>query len=111
MVDQGIIDKIKRYLMIIPNDLGIKKAYLFGSFAKGNEREESDIDIALILGNMPDFFATQKQLRKLRRNIDLRIEPHPIKEQDFNSLNPFASEIENTGIEINMGITTKHQNL
>lgn len=37
---------------------------------------------------------------KLRRSIDLRIEPHPIKEQDFNSSNPFAFEIKNTGIEI-----------
>jgi hypothetical protein len=49
---------------------------------------------------MPDFFSTQKQLMKLRRRVDLRIEPHPIKEQDFYSLNPFAYEIEQTGIEI-----------
>lgn len=81
-------------------DLGLKKAYLFGSFARGKEKEDSDIDIALVLENMPDFFSTQKQLMKLRRKIDLRIEPHPIKEQDFNSLNPFAYEIEQTGIEI-----------
>jgi len=37
---------------------------------------------------------------RLRRKIDLRIEPHPIKEQDFNVVNPFAFEIEKTGIEI-----------
>ena len=37
---------------------------------------------------------------KLSRKIDLRIEPHPIKELDFNSLNPFAYEIKNTGIEV-----------
>jgi hypothetical protein len=41
-----------------------------------------------------------KDFGELRRKIDLRIEPHPIKEQDFNSLNPFAYEIEKTGIEI-----------
>lgn len=88
--------------MILPNDLEVKKAYLFGSFAKGKEREENDIDVALILGNMPDFFSTQRQLRKLRSTIDLRIEPHPIEQKDFNSLNPFAHEIEKTGIEINI---------
>jgi hypothetical protein len=49
---------------------------------------------------MPDFFATQKLLMRLRRNIDLRIEPHPIKEQDFNASDPFAFEISHTGIEI-----------
>ncbi len=100
MVNQRVIDTVKQYIMIIPKDLGVKKAYLFGSFAKGGELEESDIDIALILENMSDFFSTQKQLMKLRRNIDLGIEPHPIKEQDFHSSNPFAYEIEKTGIEI-----------
>jgi predicted nucleotidyltransferase len=102
MVNQGIIETIREYLMLVPKDLGIKKVYLFGSFAKGKERDESDIDIALVLENMPDFFSIQKQLMRLRRKIDLRIEPHPIKEQDFNSMNPFAYEIEKTGIEIEL---------
>jgi len=100
MVNQRVIDTVKQYIMLIPKELGVKRAYLFGSFAKGSEKEESDIDIALVLENMPDFFYAQKQLMKLRRKIDLRIEPHPFKEQDFNSLNPFAYEIEKTGKEI-----------
>jgi uncharacterized protein len=102
MVNQRIIDTVKQYIMIIPKDLGVKRAYLFGSFAKGKENDDSDIDIALVLENMPDFFYAQKLLMKLRRKIDLRIEPHPIKEQDFNSLNPFAYEIERTGIIISL---------
>jgi predicted nucleotidyltransferase len=100
MANQSIIETAKLFVKTIPNDLGVKKAYLFGSYAKGNEREESDIDIAIVVTNMPDFFSTQKLLMKLRRSIDLRIEPHPIKEQDFNASNPFAFEISNTGIEI-----------
>jgi len=78
----------------------LKKAFLFGSFSQGKEREDSDIDIAIVLGNMTDFFKTQMDLMRIRRNIDLRIEPHPICEKDFNSSNPFANEIQNTGIEI-----------
>ncbi|MBE0638264.1 MAG: nucleotidyltransferase domain-containing protein [Bacteroidales bacterium] len=101
MVNQGIIETVKNYLMIIPLDFGVKKAYLFGSFAKGIEREESDIDVAIVLSNMPDFFDIQKQLMRLRRKVDLRIEPHPISEKDFNNMNPFAFEIQQTGIEIN----------
>ncbi len=100
MVNPGVIETVKHYLMLIPNDLGVKKAYLFGSFAKGNEKEESDIDVAIILNNMPDFFAAQKQLMRLRRKVDLRIEPHPINAKDFNNMNPFAYEIQQTGIEI-----------
>ncbi len=102
MVNPGVIESVKQYVMIIPKVFGVKKVYLFGSFATGKEKDESDIDIALVLENMPDFFSAQKQLMKLRRKIDLRIEPHPIKEEDFNSLSPFAYEIERTGIEINV---------
>jgi predicted nucleotidyltransferase len=100
MVNQGIINTVKQFVMLIPEEIGVKKAYLFGSFAKGKEREESDIDIAVIVENMPDFFSTQRFLMRLRRQVDLRIEPHPIMEKDFNSSNPFASEIEKTGIKI-----------
>jgi len=99
MVNQGIINTVKQFIMLIPEEIGVKKAYLFGSFAKGKEREESDIDIAVIVENMPDFFSTQRLLMRLRRQVDLRIEPHPIMEQDFKSTNPFAFEIEKTGIE------------
>jgi predicted nucleotidyltransferase len=100
MVNPRIIETVKNYLMLIPNDFGVKRVYLFGSFAKGNESEESDIDVAIILNNMSDFFSTQRQLMRLRRKVDLRIEPHPINEKDFNITNPFAFEIQQTGIEI-----------
>jgi predicted nucleotidyltransferase len=100
MANQSVIETARKYVRTIPEDLGVKKAFLFGSYAGGSEREESDIDIAIILENMQDFFVTQKLLMKLRWSIDPRIEPHPIKAQDFNSSNPFAIEINRTGIEI-----------
>jgi uncharacterized protein len=100
MVNQSIIDTVKLYIQQIPDSIEIKKAYLFGSYAKGNEHKDSDIDIAIVIGKMDDFFAVQMQLMRLRRTIDLRIEPHPIWEGDFNIQNPFAYEIQKTGIEI-----------
>ncbi len=100
MVNQSIIETAERFAKLIPEDLMVKKAFLFGSYAKGNEREESDIDIAIVLGNMNDFFDAQMQLMRIRRKIDLRIEPHPISEMEFNAENPFAIEIQKTGIEI-----------
>jgi predicted nucleotidyltransferase len=100
MVDQSIIDTATRYIQSIPESMEIKKAYLFGSYAKGNEHIDSDIDIAVVLGRMDDFFTVQMQLMRLRRLIDLRIEPHPIWEGDFNIQNPFAYEIEKTGIPL-----------
>jgi len=46
------------------------------------------------------IFSVQMQLMRLRRSIDLRIEPHPIWEGDFNIQNPFAYESQQTGIEL-----------
>ena len=78
MVNQSVIDTAKRYIQCIPESIEIKKAYLFGSYAKGNQHNDNDIDIALVIGKMDDFFSVQMQLMRLRRTIDLRIEPHPI---------------------------------
>jgi len=78
----------------------IVKAYLFGSYAKGNADINSDIDIAIIFENFPDIFDMQVQLMKLRRKFDTRIEPHPFREKDFNTSNPTANEILATGVEL-----------
>jgi len=102
MVKKSIIDTASRYVKLLSSALEVKKAYLFGSCARGEDREDSDIDIAIVISNMTDFFATQMHLMRLRRKIDLRIEPHPIKESDFTNINPFAYEIQNTGIEIRL---------
>ena len=100
MVNSEILKNVKSYLTLIPENLGLKAAYLFGSYAKGLEKESSDVDVALIFDRMDDFFQNQQELRKLRRKVDLRIEPHPLKSEDFNSRNPFAKEIQETGILI-----------
>jgi uncharacterized protein len=102
MVNSAIIKTAEAFVKEIPKDLHVKKSYLFGSYAKGMAKEESDIDIAIVLDNISDFFETQMILMRLRRKIDLRIEPHPFSEQDFTMNNPFAFEIQKTGIEINI---------
>lgn len=102
MADQRTINLLKKYIEIIPKDYGVRNAYLFGSYAKGSQKEESDLDLALalVLDHIDDFFTIQKHLRKLRRAIDLRIEPHPIKAEDFNNENSFVSEIKKYGISL-----------
>ena len=102
MVKKSIIDIAIRYLKQIPDDMDVKRAYLFGSYAKGLDKEHSDIDIALVLGNMPDFFSAQMQLMRIRRKVDLRIEPHPIGDSEFTDLDPFVHEIRKSGIEISL---------
>lgn len=75
--------------------------YVFGSYVKGNQNENSDIDLALIFKNLDDSqrFDIQVELIILASQIDNRIEPHPVSYFDFNSDNPFTAEIKNTGFE------------
>jgi len=78
----------------------VKRAYLFGSHVKGNQTDDSDIDVAVVIDNVADIFDIQMQLLQIRRKVDLRIEPHPIREQDFSPLNPLADEIIRSGIKL-----------
>ena len=100
MVNKSIIKTAVKYIRAISNEMDVKKAFLFGSYAKGEERENSDIDIAIVLDNFTDFFSVQMELMRFRRSIDLRIEPHPIKQSEFTNINPFAFEIKKNGIEL-----------
>ncbi len=100
MVKSTALSIAKRYLKQLPDEIEVKKAFLFGSYAKGSNSSDSDIDIAIVYGSKKDFFEVQMQLLRLRRKIDLRIEPHPIREKDFSALNPFADEIMQFGIEL-----------
>lgn len=92
---------LSAYLKAVPRDkYDLSKAYLFGSYARNNQHEESDIDLALVIRNLSDPFGAQVELMQLRREFDLRIEPHPFLESDFSLLNPLVSEILQYGQEI-----------
>ena len=91
------------FLKAIPRDkFNLSKAYLFGSYARNNQHEESDIDLAVIIKNLSDPYGAQVELMKLRRNFDLRIEPHPFNESDFSIQNPLVYEILKYGQEIKL---------
>ena len=92
---------VKKYITFLKNNkINVQSAYIFGSYAKGNFNEDSDIDLAIIMKNLSNSFTMQVELMKLSRKIDTRIEPHPIDESDFNSSNPFAHEILTKGIHV-----------
>ena len=95
-----VINKIRKYRFLLNEHFDIKKVLLFGSYAKGTNKEESDIDVAIIVDNLDgDYFATTPLLWKLRREIDDRIEP--ILLENNNDKSGFLKEIEKYGVEIN----------
>lgn len=89
------------YINLLEDSYNIKRAILFGSYAKETNHSDSDINIAIVLAKVDDIIDTQIELMKLRRKIDLRIEPHPFAYDDFNINNPVVDEILKFGININ----------
>lgn len=94
----GIANKYVKFLK--DNKFVVVRALLFGSYAKGNFKSDSDIDIALVFDRLDDRLSTQVKLLMLTPKIDTRIEPHPFEESDLNINNPFACEILKYGIEL-----------
>jgi len=91
-----------KYANAVKSKYDFVKIILFGSYAKGNFHEDSDIDIAVILKDYKNLIDIQLELMRLRRKIDSRIEPHPFRENDFNMTNPIVSEIIKYGREIHV---------
>ncbi len=92
----------RQYASVVKTTFDCKDIFLFGSYAKGTNHEESDIDIAVILKEFRNPIDIQLGLMRLRRKIDSRIEPHPFRERDFNISNPIVHEILKHGKKIDI---------
>ena len=90
----------QKYAETVKDVFDFQKIILFGSYAKGNPREDSDIDIAIVFSDYGNRLDRQVELMKLTRKIDSRIEPHPFREKEFEISNPFVNEIMTYGKEI-----------
>ncbi len=93
------LEHAKMYAQLVGEQLHPLKIVLFGSYSNGNYTTNSDIDIAVIVNEIDgDFLSISKQLNKLTRNIDSRIEPVLIQNGEDRS--GFLSTILETGITL-----------
>lgn len=97
---KAIINKIKKYSnLVVREKLPIKYVVLFGSYAYGSPRLDSDIDVAVVVNRVSnDFLKWKTRLFKLSRDIDAKIEPVLIERR--NDKSGFLSEIMKKGIVI-----------
>lgn len=102
VIESGIADIVSRYIEEILKNYEVETIILFGSYAKGTNTEDSDIDIAIIFKNLKgNILDEELKLMRLRRKIDTRIEPHIIRIEDYEKIsNPFVKEIIDTGIKV-----------
>jgi len=92
---------INELLNSIKSEINIKGVYLFGSYAKGNANEYSDIDLALVSDDFEGSrFYDKKRINKylIKTTTDFQI--HPFKTKEFTDDNPFVAEILRTGVRI-----------
>ncbi len=100
-VRKQINKTILKYAEYLKKEYSITGIYLYGSYAKGSNTDDSDIDIAVVSDDFTgDIIEDTFRLMKLRRKVDYRIEPRPFAVADFNEGNPNAREVIQTGIKI-----------
>jgi predicted nucleotidyltransferase len=107
MVEQSTIEIVQRYLAAL-RAAGIRaqRAVLFGSFARGEATEWSDIDLIVIA---PEFDGRKsidlvKRLWVLTGEADNRIEPIPCGEREWETEGgrPILDIARNEGVQISI---------
>ena len=69
------LDEIRGTVSELGRRYGLKRAYLFGSYARGEATPESDVDIRIDKGNLRGLFALSglrlALVERLEREVDL----------------------------------------
>ena len=101
-INSKIEDIVLKYVKAICEQYEVEAIILFGSYAKGTEHEDSDIDIAIVVDEFKDNIIDEEvEFMKMRKGIDYRIEPHIIRVNDYkNVATPFIQEVIETGIKV-----------
>jgi predicted nucleotidyltransferase len=75
-LDKAIDKILKEFIDKSKDVITSDEIYLYGSYAKGTERPDSDIDVAVILNDFTgDYLEKSAQLYSIVSKIDYRIEP------------------------------------
>lgn len=101
----GNVKKIVRtFLRALEEDnISIDRAFIFGSYAKGRARKDSDIDVAIVSPHIHNSLASTKYLLRKAHQLDMSkyvIEPHGFHPREFVDSSPMVWEIKKTGKEI-----------
>lgn len=99
MIDKVLLNKLNEFKSLVLGSVSPdSKLMLFGSYATGQSRAESDIDIAVIVPESDDSFQEEINLRVKALSIDPRIVPLVFTQQDFDDVTPLTVEIKNKGM-------------
>ncbi|MDR0548075.1 MAG: nucleotidyltransferase domain-containing protein [Deltaproteobacteria bacterium] len=99
---ETVIATVKSYANDVRQNMPVEKVVLYGSYATGLARDDSDVDVCFFI---PDFGDKDRHeiivmMLKLAFKYDLYIEPVAFEVSDLYDDNPFVKEVLRTGIEI-----------
>ena len=94
---------VNSYVEDVKNNVPIDRVFLFGSYAKGTQTEQSDVDICFFSHSFEcmlsiDIMTLLFRLTRKYKGID--IEPRGYPSSELENDNPFVKEILQTGIEL-----------
>lgn len=99
MDTQEAVVLARAYADRVKQILDYDSAYLFGSYAAGQQDQDSDVDVGIIASELgEDYLELMKKLYRMRRELDVRIEPH-LYVQGHDPLD-FAEGVVKSGIRL-----------
>jgi len=106
MAKTTIVALLQRFLQrLLKEGTPVERVFLYGSYARGEENEESDIDVMVIseIFNKHDDQIVGKAWR-ISRSFDVRIEPYTVGKKRFlnDDFSPLLQYVKKEGIEINI---------
>ena len=102
--NETVNDVVQQYITDVKQAMPIDKVFLYGSYAKGTQRKDSDIDLCFF----SNAFESRRSLDILTELFYLKvkydqyamIEPNVFPVSELYSDNPFVKEILRTGREL-----------
>lgn len=103
-ISKKVEENIKEYLAVLKEDhLPISQVWLFGSYAKGNPNQWSDIDLCIISPKFHDPWDAMQYLWSKRvHDSGVTIEPVGFSQKDFQDTTSLVHEIKTTGVRLSL---------
>jgi predicted nucleotidyltransferase len=101
---EAVIKILHQYIADVKRAMPIDKVYLYGFYARGTLREDSDVDVCFF----SEAFASRRTLDvltelfylKMKYDKDMLIEPNVFPTVELFNDNPFVKEVLRTGKEV-----------
>jgi predicted nucleotidyltransferase len=107
LVEPAVVEVIRSYLAAVRNaGIAVDRAVLFGSYARGEARPDSDLDLLVIAAEFDQACDRRKVelLWELRARTDSRIEPLAVGERQWREDcgSPIIEIARREGVEIKL---------